>query len=122
MFLPATQEEMAQLGWDALDVILVTGDAYIDSPFIGVAVIGKILVQRGFRVGIIAQPDLLSERDITRLTELPEGGIGRLARGQVGRPAITAREVTIGHRYPPRPCRTGTTVHRRGPRSTRTWS
>ncbi|WP_319588058.1 YgiQ family radical SAM protein [uncultured Desulfobulbus sp.] len=69
MFLPATQEEMAQLGWDALDVILVTGDAYIDSPFIGVAVIGKILAQHGFRVGIIAQPDLLSERDITRLGE-----------------------------------------------------
>ena len=69
MFLPTTRQEMAPLGWNALDVILVTGDAYIDSPFIGVAVIGKILVQHGFRVGIIAQPDLLSERDITRLGE-----------------------------------------------------
>lgn len=69
MFLPCTREEMAQLGWDALDVILVTGDAYIDSPFIGVAVIGKLLVRHGFRVGVIAQPDLQSEHDITRLGE-----------------------------------------------------
>ena len=69
MFLPTTRQEMAPLGWSALDVILVTGDAYIDSPFIGVAVIGKILVQHGFRVGIIAQPDPLSENDITRLGE-----------------------------------------------------
>jgi uncharacterized radical SAM protein YgiQ len=60
---------MAQLGWPQLDVILVTGDAYIDSPFIGVAVIGKLLVQQGFRVGIIAQPDLSSAADITRLGE-----------------------------------------------------
>jgi radical SAM superfamily enzyme YgiQ (UPF0313 family) len=69
MFLPTTREEMTPLGWSALDVILVTGDAYIDSPFIGVAVIGKILVRHGFRVGIIAQPDLQSAHDITRLGE-----------------------------------------------------
>ena len=69
MFLPCTREEMAQLGWDALDVILVTGDAYIDSPFIGVAVIGKLLVRHGFRVGVISQPELQSEHDITRLGE-----------------------------------------------------
>src|SRR5512147_3119525 len=67
MFLPCTREEMAVLGWETLDVILVTGDAYIDSPFVGVAVIGKLLVRHGFRVGIIAQPDLQSARDITRL-------------------------------------------------------
>ncbi|HHL34571.1 MAG TPA: YgiQ family radical SAM protein, partial [Desulfobulbaceae bacterium] len=58
MFLPATRKEMKELGWSKLDVILVTGDAYIDSPFIGVAVIGKFLVRAGFRVGIIAQPDI----------------------------------------------------------------
>ncbi len=69
MFLPATRQEMESLGWHQLDVILVTGDAYIDSPFIGVAVIGKILVRHGFRVGIIAQPDLQSDADITRLGE-----------------------------------------------------
>lgn len=69
MFLPTTKKEMQQLGWKDLDVILVTGDAYIDSPFIGVAVIGKVLVAAGYRVGIIAQPDYASGKDITRLGE-----------------------------------------------------
>jgi uncharacterized radical SAM protein YgiQ len=69
MFLPATREEITALGWDRLDVILVSGDAYIDSPFIGVAVIGKVLAHHGFRVGIIAQPDPRSADDITRLGE-----------------------------------------------------
>lgn len=69
MFLPATLTEAQQLGWDRLDVILVTGDAYIDSPFTGVAVIGKVLADNGFRTGIIAQPDTDSPDDITRLGE-----------------------------------------------------
>ncbi len=69
MFLPTTKKEMAALHWKALDVILVTGDAYIDSPFMGVAVIGKILLYKGYRVGIIAQPDLKSDKDIKRLGE-----------------------------------------------------
>ena len=55
--------------WDKLDVILVTGDAYIDSPFIGVSVIGNVLATAGFRVGIIAQPDIHSDIDICRLGE-----------------------------------------------------
>lgn len=67
MFLPTSTGEMKKLGWKDLDVVLVTGDAYIDSPFIGVAVIGKILVDAGFRVGIIPQPDLNTGRDISRL-------------------------------------------------------
>lgn len=67
MFLPTTVQELKHLGWDALDVILVTGDSYIDSPFIGVAVIGKLLVQAGFRVGVIAQPDPNTLDDIGRL-------------------------------------------------------
>jgi uncharacterized radical SAM protein YgiQ len=69
MFLPTTHEEMKGWGWDALDVILVTGDTYIDSPFIGVSMIGRILVDAGYRVGIIAQPDVASDVDITRLGE-----------------------------------------------------
>ncbi|MBF0467432.1 MAG: YgiQ family radical SAM protein [Desulfamplus sp.] len=69
MFLPTTPKELSYLGWHHLDVILVTGDAYIDSPFTGVAVIGKLLVKNGFRVGIIAQPDINSDKDITRLGE-----------------------------------------------------
>ena len=60
---------MSQLGWDRLDVILVSGDSYIDSPYIGIAVIGKLLLQAGYRVGVIAQPDVQSERDISRLGE-----------------------------------------------------
>jgi uncharacterized radical SAM protein YgiQ len=64
MFLPTTPEEMKRLGWDAPDVILVSGDSYIDSPFIGVAVIGKMLLKAGFRVAVIAQP---GEADIGRL-------------------------------------------------------
>lgn len=67
MFLPTTLDEAQALGWDALDVILVTGDSYIDSPFIGVAVIGKVLVNAGYRVGVIAQPDVSGPADITRL-------------------------------------------------------
>jgi uncharacterized radical SAM protein YgiQ len=69
MFLPTTRKEMDALEWDRLDVILVTGDAYIDSPYIGVAVIGHVLADLGYRVGIIAQPDIQSPDDITRLGE-----------------------------------------------------
>ncbi|WPD21426.1 MAG: YgiQ family radical SAM protein [Candidatus Electrothrix scaldis] len=67
-FLPTTRKELHQLGWDRPDIILVSGDAYIDSPFIGTAVIGRVLADAGFRVGIIAQPDLQGE-DICRLGE-----------------------------------------------------
>ena len=69
MFLPTTPQELRQLRWDALDIILVTGDTYIDSPFIGVAVVGHVLADAGYRVGIIAQPDVQSGEDITRLGE-----------------------------------------------------
>ncbi len=69
MFLPTTLQELKQLGWDGLDVILVTGDSYIDSPFIGAAVVGRVLLDAGYRVGVIAQPDVQSPRDIARLGE-----------------------------------------------------
>lgn len=68
-FLPATAEECRHLGWSRLDVVLVTGDVYLDAPHIGVAVVGRVLLDAGFRVGIIAQPDLQSENDIARLGE-----------------------------------------------------
>lgn len=68
-FLPTTRAEMDQLGWDQCDVILISGDAYIDSPFIGVAVVGRILEKLGYRVGIIGQPDIKSDKDIKRLGE-----------------------------------------------------
>ncbi|MBN1839985.1 MAG: YgiQ family radical SAM protein [Campylobacterales bacterium] len=69
MFLPTTQEEMHQRGWDQLDVILITSDAYIDSPYMGVSVVGRILEKAGYKVGIIAQPDVTCKEDISRLGE-----------------------------------------------------
>jgi len=69
LFLPTTPAELENLGWKQLDVILITGDSYIDSPFIGVAVIGKVLQDAGYKVGIIAQSDHQSKVDITRLGE-----------------------------------------------------
>lgn len=59
-FLPMSRAEMEALGWDSCDVILVTGDAYVDHPSFGMAVIGRVLEAQGFRVGIIAQPDWTS--------------------------------------------------------------
>ncbi|WP_404342428.1 YgiQ family radical SAM protein [Pseudoalteromonas mariniglutinosa] len=56
-FLPTTRAEMDALGWDSCDVIIISGDAYVDHPSFGMAVIGRMLEAQGFRVGIIAQPD-----------------------------------------------------------------
>jgi uncharacterized radical SAM protein YgiQ len=56
-FLPMSRREMDALGWDSCDVVLVTGDAYVDHPSFGMAVIGRVLEAQGFRVGIISQPD-----------------------------------------------------------------
>jgi len=69
LFLPTTIKEVKQRGWEAVDVILISGDSYIDSPYIGAAVIGRVLENAGFRVGMIAQPDITSPEDITRLGE-----------------------------------------------------
>lgn len=61
--LPMNRAEMEALGWDCCDVILVTGDAYVDHPSFGMAVIGRVLEAQGFRVGIISQPDWHSADD-----------------------------------------------------------
>jgi uncharacterized radical SAM protein YgiQ len=66
-FLPMSRQEMAQLHWDSCDIILVTGDAYVDHPSFGMAVIGRVLEAQGFRVGIIAQPDWRDTVDFARL-------------------------------------------------------
>ena len=60
-FLPMSRAEMDTLGWDSCDVIIVTGDAYVDHPSFGMAIIGRLLEAQGFRVGIIAQPDWRSK-------------------------------------------------------------
>lgn len=67
MFLPSTRADMRSRGWSDLDVILISGDAYIDSPFAGVALIGRVLEAAGFRVGVIGQPDMRTPDDICRL-------------------------------------------------------
>jgi uncharacterized radical SAM protein YgiQ len=56
-FLPMSRAEMDKLGWDSCDIIIITGDAYIDHPSFGMALIGRVLESQGFRVGIISQPD-----------------------------------------------------------------
>ncbi|SFM57779.1 uncharacterized radical SAM protein YgiQ [Ectothiorhodospira mobilis] len=66
-FLPMSRAEMDELGWDSCDVILVTGDAYVDHPSFGVAIIGRLLEAHGFRVGVIAQPDWRSAEAFTAL-------------------------------------------------------
>ena len=60
-FLPMSRKEMDVLGWDSCDIIIVTGDAYVDHPSFGMAIIGRMLESQGFRVGIIAQPDWTSK-------------------------------------------------------------
>ncbi len=67
MFLPTTPNELKKRGITQLDIILVTGDAYIDSPFMGVSLIGKVLESKGYQVGIIAQPNIEDGEDISRL-------------------------------------------------------
>ena len=65
--LPTTRDEMDALGWDSCDVVLVTGDAYIDHPSFGAALIGRLLESQGFRVGILAQPDWRSAEPFAAL-------------------------------------------------------
>ncbi len=60
--LPMSRAEMDNLGWDSCDIIIVTGDAYVDHPSFGMALIGRLLEAQGFRVGIIAQPDWALEQ------------------------------------------------------------
>jgi uncharacterized radical SAM protein YgiQ len=66
-FLPMTRAEMDALGWDSCDIILVTGDAYVDHPSFGMAIVGRLLEAQGFRVGILAQPDWRSAEPFTEL-------------------------------------------------------
>jgi len=66
-FLPVSKDDLNRRGWGELDVILVTGDAYVDHPSYGAAVIGRVLESAGFKVGIIAQPDFRCAKDFARL-------------------------------------------------------
>ena len=66
-FPPMSRAELDRLGWDECDVIIVTGDAYVDHPSFGSAVIARVLIDAGFRTGIIAQPDWKTTRDFEKL-------------------------------------------------------
>ncbi|HNX68324.1 MAG TPA: YgiQ family radical SAM protein [Candidatus Omnitrophota bacterium] len=66
-FLPVSQEDMARRGWKECDIILVTGDAYVDHPSYGTALIGRVLEDAGFRVGVMAQPDWKTSSDFQKL-------------------------------------------------------
>ncbi|HEX3001864.1 MAG TPA: YgiQ family radical SAM protein, partial [Methanoregula sp.] len=66
-FLPMSPEEGEKLGIDRFDIILITGDAYVDHPSFGTALIGRVLWDAGFSVGIIARPDWRSDADFTGL-------------------------------------------------------
>ena len=63
--LPMTRLEMNQLGWKELDILLVSGDAYVDHPSFGIAIIGRVLLAKGYKVGIIAQPDWKNPSSLT---------------------------------------------------------
>ncbi len=66
-YLPMSRKEMDVLGWDSCDIILVTGDAYVDHPSFGMAIIGRLLEAQGFRIGIIAQPNWRSTEAFEQL-------------------------------------------------------
>ncbi|MBD1556431.1 YgiQ family radical SAM protein [Vibrio sp. S9_S30] len=66
-FLPTSRKEMDALGWDSCDIIIVTGDAYVDHPSFGMAIIGRLLEAQGFRVGILAQPEWQDKSDFMKL-------------------------------------------------------
>ncbi len=87
-FLPTTRAEMSALGWSQCDVILVTGDAYVDHPSFGMAIVGRVLEAAGFKVGIIAQPGWQDTRDFEAL------GAPRLFFGVTG-----GNMDSMGNRY-----------------------
>src|SRR5688572_15232825 len=66
-FLPTTRDEMRARGWDELDVLIVTGDAYVDHPAFGPILVARFLEGRGYRVGVVAQPDWRTPDDVSRM-------------------------------------------------------
>ena len=66
MFLPITREEMIEKGWNQVDFVLVTGDAYVDHHSFGTAIIGRLLESRGYKVAVLPQPDYKSIDDFQK--------------------------------------------------------
>ena len=67
LFLPVTLDDMARRGWDGYDFLLITGDAYVDHPSFGPAIIGRLLEAEGYRVAVLAQPDWRTPASFTAL-------------------------------------------------------
>ena len=85
-FLPITKEEMRERGWEQADFILVTGDAYVDHPSFGTAIISRVLEARGYRVAILPQPDwrtIQLPRKREARTPIPRAG--KWEEGRIGR-------------------------------------
>ena len=74
-FLPMTRQEMAAAGYDELDILIVTGDCYVDHPSFGASIIGRLLTDCGWRVGIVAQPDW-TDPECLRVMGRPRIGVG----------------------------------------------
>ena len=66
-FLPMSKEEISARGWQQLDFIIISGDAYVDHPSFGTAIIGRLLEAKGFRIGLIAQPDWKNLEEFKKL-------------------------------------------------------
>ncbi|NCB03014.1 MAG: YgiQ family radical SAM protein, partial [Spirochaetia bacterium] len=66
-FLPTTKEEMNQRGWDQLDVLFISGDAYVDHPSFGAALLSRLMESHGYRVGIISQPNIANIEEFTEM-------------------------------------------------------
>lgn len=85
-FLPISRKEMEERGWNQVDFVYVSGDAYVDHPSFGHAIITRLLEAHGFRVGIIAQPDW---KDKESITEFGEPRLGLWCRREIWIPWST---------------------------------
>lgn len=96
-FLPVSRADMAERGWEQCDFVYVTGDAYVDHPSFGTAIISRVLEAHGYRVGIIAQPDWTEDESIAILGE-PRLGFFSLRRkyGFHGQPLQRLQETSPG--------------------------
>ena len=86
LFLPVSRDDMVRRGWDSYDILLITGDAYVDHPSFGPTIIGRVLEAEGYRVAILAQPDWRTPESFTALGRPtgPSKAGGDDLRGQPG--------------------------------------
>ena len=90
-FLPRTRDELAARGWDELDVLLITGDAYVDHPSFGVAAIGRLLEAKGWRVGVLDVPELEPDGAGWRRLPAPSGSSSGTSSTPTRQPFASSR-------------------------------